>query len=230
MEHNVCAVILAAGCGKRMGAGTTKQRLELLGKSVLRHTLEAFYACHDVQSIVVVTREDEIDFATEQTAGIEKVRAIVTGGKTRAESAKRGFEKIPEEADFVAIHDAARCLITPADISSVVMDAIKYGASSAAARAQDTVKTVDSDGFVTSTVPRDTVRLASTPQIFSTYIYNKALRGYSGEIDESITDDNMLVEKTGVRIHITDISSWNIKITQPGDLEIAEFILKRRQK
>lgn len=229
-NNNVSAVILAAGCGKRMGASTTKQRLVLMNKSVLRHTLEAFNECVDVNHIIIVARHDELSFAIEESAGIDKVRAIVIGGKTRAESARIGFNSIPSDSDFVAIHDAARCLITPEDISLVISDAKKYGAASAATSVSDTVKTVDADGFVSGTIPRCSVKLAATPQIFSTSIYNKALCLTGVEIGEEITDDNMLVERSGIKVRITEISSCNIKITRPGDLKLAEFILNRRQK
>ena len=112
-KYNVSAIILAAGSGTRMNAETTKQQLLVAGKTVLRRSLEAFEACGDITSIVVVTRDGEEKFAKEQSWGISKVCNIVIGGKTRAESAKIGFEAIATNTDLVAIHDAARCLITP---------------------------------------------------------------------------------------------------------------------
>ena len=91
---NIAAVILAAGVGSRMGADTTKQRLLVGGISVLRRTLLAFEECEDVKSIVIVTREDEVEFAKSESCGITKLCKIVLGGKVRAESAYNGFKAI----------------------------------------------------------------------------------------------------------------------------------------
>lgn len=225
---NIAAVILAAGVGSRMGAGTTKQRLTVGGVSVLRRTLLSFEACEDIKSIVVVTREDEIPFVEGEAAGITKLYKIVLGGGVRAESAYNGFKAIPSDAEYVAIHDAARCLVTPDMISRVAKNAVKYGASTAACRVTDTVKIVDENGFVSSTPDRNFVYLASTPQIFSTLIYNRATENIDLS-DGSITDDNMLLEKVGVSIYCTDVGSKNIKITMPGDIEYAEYILKEKK-
>lgn len=227
-KYNVSAVILAAGSGSRMNAETTKQQLLVAGKTVLRRSLEAFDACPDITSIVVVTRDGEQEFAKEQASGISKVCNIVIGGKTRAESAKIGFEAIPSDTDIVAIHDAARCLITPNGISKVITDAVAHGAATASMRVTDTVKLVDSLGFVSGTPDRNFVMLASTPQVFKTDIYKAALAA-ADVTDPAITDDNMLVERAGYKVFCTDTGKENIKITQAGDIEYAEFILRRRE-
>ena len=225
MMSNIAAVILAAGVGSRMGGGTTKQRLLVDGISVLRRTLLTFEACEDIKSIVIVTRDDEIEFVKEESKGITKLYKTVIGGTVRAESAYNGFKAIPADSDYVAIHDAARCLVTPDMISRVAKDAIKYGAATASTRATDTVKIVDKNGFVSSTPDRNFVYLASTPQIFSTLLYYRATEKIDFS-DLSITDDNMLVERIGVKVFCTDIGGKNIKITMPGDIEYAEHILK----
>ena len=228
-KHNVAAVILAAGSGTRMNINTTKQQLLIAGKTVLRRSLEAFEACEKISSITVVIKDGEQDFAKEQTAGITKLYRIVTGGKTRAESSRLGFVEIPESADYVAIHDAARCLVTPADVSKVISDAVIYGAATASARVSDTVKIVSPDGFVTDTPDRSLVMLAATPQIFKTDIYKAALARSSSD-DANVTDDNMLVERAGFKVFCTDTGNENIKITHSGDVEYAEFIIRRREK
>ena len=228
-KHNVAAVILAAGSGSRMNANTTKQQLFIDGKTVLRRSLEAFEKCADITSITLVIRDGEADFAKEPPAGLKKLHRIVVGGKTRAESAYAGFVSIPTDSDFVAVHDAARCLITPDAISAVICDAVKYGAATAAARVTDTVKQVGPDGFVTSTPDRNYVMLASTPQIFKTDVYASAVRGVDLSSPE-ITDDNMLLERAGYKVFCTDVGKENIKITLSGDPEYAEFILRSREK
>ena len=228
-KYNVAAVILAAGSGSRMNISTTKQQLLIAGKTVLRRSLEAFQSCSGITSITVVVREGEQDFAMQQAFGLDKVRSIVIGGKTRAESARIGFGAIPEDSDYVAIHDAARCLITPEAISSVVNDAVKHGAASASMRAIDTVKLVDNEGFVLDTPDRDRVMLATTPQIFKTDIYSTALN-LTDSTDSAITDDNMLVERAGYKVFCTDTGKNNMKITHSDDVEYAEFILRSREK
>ena len=228
-KYNVAAVILAAGSGSRMNISTTKQQLIIAGKTVLRRSLEAFQSCSGITSITVVVRDGEQDFAMQQAFGLDKVRSIVIGGKTRAESARIGFGAIPEDSDYVAIHDAARCLITPEAISSVVNDAVKHGAASASMRAIDTVKLVDNEGFVLDTPDRDRVMLATTPQIFKTDIYSTALN-LTDSTDSAITDDNMLVERAGYKVFCTDTGKNNMKITHSDDVEYAEFILRSREK
>lgn len=222
---NIAAVILAAGVGKRMGGGTTKQQLLIDGISVLRRTLLAFEACEDIKSIVIVTREDEISFVERESRGITKLYKTVLGGRVRAESAYNGFKAIPADSEYVAIHDAARCLITPEMISRVASDAKKHGAATASSRVTDTVKIVNENGFVSATPDRNFVYLASTPQIFSTLIYNRATENVDFS-DASVTDDNMLVERIGVPVYCTDVGGKNIKITMPGDVEYAEYLLK----
>ncbi len=228
-KHNVAAVILAAGSGTRMNISTTKQQLLIAGKTVLRRSLEAFQACPEITSITVVVRDGEQDFAAEQIFGLDKVNNIVIGGKTRAESARIGFYAIPKNSEYVAIHDAARCLVTPMAISSVIADAVQYGAATASTPSTDTVKIVDGEGFVSDTPERNRVMLAATPQIFKTDMYAKAL-DLTDSTDVGITDDNMLVERAGYKVFCTDTGKENIKITHSGDVEYAEFILRSREK
>ena len=222
---NICAVILAAGSGSRMRASITKQRLPILGETVLHRAVRAFEECEVINSIVVVAREDEVSIVKSAVSDFKKIHSVVVGGKTRAESSFLGFEAIPEDADFVAIHDSARCLINPADIAKVVCDAQKYGAATASCVVTDTVKRVGDDGFISATENRDCLRLAQTPQIFKKELYSRAVSSINIR-DARITDDNMLLEMTGVKVFCTDIGSYNIKITYPDDILYTEFLLK----
>lgn len=226
MKGYVTAIILAGGSGSRMSSEITKQRMNICGKSVLWHSVKAFETCEKIDSIVVVCRADEIDWAKDQLVGFDKIHNIVVGGKTRAESARLGFLAIPAQSDFVAIHDGARCLVTPADIDTVVEFAFENGAATAVAKISDTVKLCE-DGFINKTLPREQMYSAQTPQIFSTDIYSRALSVASPD-DMVITDDNMLAELLGEKIAIVDIGRENIKITTPADLDFAEFVLRRR--
>ena len=228
MEINkpkVTAIILAAGNGSRMGSDMTKQRIVLCGESVLFRSVKAFDACSEIAHIIVVSRDDEIDWAREELSGFGKLFDVIPGGKTRAESVKRGFLELPYDTEFVAIHDSARCLIRQEDIKRVVDKAYSYGAATACASVTDTVKAVDNDGMINTTLPRERLYLATTPQVFDKKTFIDAL----AEIDptEQITDDNMIIERAGGRVYPVDIGKKNIKITTAEDLSYAEYILKR---
>lgn len=227
-DNRVCAVILAAGSGSRMNLGVTKQQLKLGGKSILSRSVEAFERCVDITDIILVVKDGEMDFVNAEIRDkFSKLRKIVIGGSTRFESARLGFEAIDFSCNFVAIHDAARCLILPEMITKVVRNAVIYGAASASTVVVDTVKRVDKDGFSLRTENRDELRLATTPQIFDYELYRKAVRvAYEKKIDA--TDDNMLMEYIGVRVCMTDIGNNNIKITHAEDIALAECILECR--
>lgn len=224
----VAAVILAAGVGSRMKSDKTKQKIEIFGKSVLKRTVEAFDRCDVISSITVVSRADEIEFVRRELSGIKTPYNTVVGGSVRAESARLGFMAIPKDSDFVAIHDAARCLVTEDMIKSVAEAAFAHGAATAAAKVTDTLKRVGEDGFITSTENRQEFMRAQTPQIFSAELYKRALEAAC--ICDEITDDNMLVEALGQRVKCVDTGSANIKITEPADIAIARSILSSEGK
>ena len=226
-DYFTAAVVLAAGSGSRMGMDLTKQRISICGKSVLRHSLEAFESAELVDTVVIVCREDELDFAKAESIGLKKISKIVIGGNCRAESSKNGFLAIPEEAKFVMFHDAARCLISSDDINSVAKAAYECGAATASQKITDTIKECNSDDTVKRTVQRETLRSVQTPQAFSVSNYKNALGNISA-LDASITDDNSIVESLGVKIKCVDTDALNIKITRSSDLELAEFILGKR--
>ena len=224
MKTCVTALILAAGTGSRMKLDITKQRITFGEESVLRRTVRIFNECDSISSIIVVTRHGELDFANEAVSGLDKVRAVVLGGDTRAESAKCGFMAMSGEPDLVAIHDAARCFVTPEMISKVVRDAIKFGAATASSRVTDTVKRIDSADNITSTLNRDELMLVQTPQICRVDLYKKALEA-ADTLGAEFTDDNMLLENIGIYPHCTDTGKNNIKITTREDLLYANFLL-----
>lgn len=223
----VCAVLLAAGSGSRMNIGMTKQRLSLKGKSILLRSLETFESCESVTDIVLVTKREDLEFALSESEGrFSKLSKIVIGGNTRIESAKCGFCAIDFPCDYVAVHDVARCLITPDMITKVVNDAMLYGAASASSRVVDTVKRIDTNGFSVSTENRERLRFASTPQIFK-YEFYKAAMSNADTSDSSITDDNMLMERMGIPVYMTDVGATNIKITYSDDILFAEYLLEK---
>lgn len=218
------AIVLAGGSGSRMNLDKTKQRIILGGESILHRTVRIFDETADIASIIAVVRGDEYDFAENELKDIKKLSKIVIGGSTRAESASNGFSYVGEDFEYVVIHDAARCFVTPEIISAVLADAKKYGAATASCRIVDTVKAVDAFSSVVSTVDRNTLVLVQTPQIFKREMYGMALAN-ADLSDPSVTDDNFLLERMGVKIHCTDTGAGNIKITHREDLRYANFLL-----
>ncbi len=225
-KKNVIGIILAAGMGRRMMSDITKQQMDINGKSVLRRCLESFFLSKYINELIIVVRDTEREFVVGELEQMTtKPYRIVTGGNTRAESAYNGF-KASHGADYIAIHDAARCMITAEMIDSVIVAAFEYDAASAVCAVNDTVKRVE-DGMISGTVPRNSLVMAQTPQVFKADIYRKSLE-MKEQSDTMITDDNMLVEKMGVKIKCVDLGSTNIKVTTPDDLVIASAIARIR--
>ena len=224
-NDKTCAIILAGGIGSRMKSDTTKQRIQLLGISVLRRCVLSFDACPDISQIVVVSRIEELEFAKSELKDIKKLKEVVTGGSSRAESAMLGFKAVDSDVDYIAIHDAARPLIKPDVISKVIAVAKEKGAATAAGSVTDTVKVIDNEGKIISTPMRSTLVRATTPQIFRREIYSKAIDSYSGDLS-LITDDNMLVEMLGVPVYTVVSDIPNPKITTKEDICFAELLIK----
>ena len=227
-KFRTSAIILAAGSGTRMQSDKTKQFIDLFGLTVVERTVTAFDKSALIDEIIVVAKQDEIE-AVGALLSSEKyhkpIKAVV-GGASRQESAKNGFCAVAEDSDFVAVHDAARCLITPEMIDKVVEKAYISGAATAACGVSDTVKTVDSSGKITATIPRDSVFRAQTPQVFSKQLYTRAVASCP-EL-AVMTDDNMLLESIGADVYIVDLGENNIKITTQNDLNLARNILIER--
>lgn len=227
------AILLAGGTGSRMQSdGVTKQLMLIGGVPLLVHTARAFEECPYIDDIIVVARREELETVRDLMAehGIRKCRRIVPGGKTRQLSAIAGFEAIDgERTEYVAIHDAARCLITPAQIADVVASAYATRAAAAACRVFDTVKRANAEGFVTETVDREALWLAQTPQVFSATLYRAA--AYTAmQAKFAATDDMMLCERIGQTVKLIDCGTENFKVTTPGDILRAEVILKMREE
>ena len=227
-KQHTTAIILAAGSGTRMKSDVTKQFMLINGTSVLDRSIAAFDSAETVDEIIVVARECEIESVLESCKANKPIR-VVAGGKNRAESARNGFNALSPATRFVAIHDAARCLILPSEIDLVVSKAYLVGAAFAASHVIDTIKKIDSDNRIIETVPRDVLVAAQTPQVFDVDIYKRSLVDTPLSL-ENLTDDNMLVESIGISPVFVEVSRNNIKITTPDDVEYAEFILKKREE
>jgi 2-C-methyl-D-erythritol 4-phosphate cytidylyltransferase len=215
------AIIAAGGLGTRFDSARPKQFLELLGKPIVLHTLERFDRCTAIDQIVLVLPKGEVDefLPAAEAAGIEKLKRIVIGGRTRAESVLNGLDAVDAASEIVAVHDGARPLVAPAEIKSVIESAASTGAACLVTSITDTVKTVR-NSVVIGTVDRLTLRRALTPQAFRIDILRRAFRG--AELDENVTDECFLVEKLGVPIAAVEGDPRNIKITRPEDITVAE--------
>lgn len=229
-RNYTAAVIVAGGTGSRMESTTTKQMMPLCGKPVVVHTLLAYQNTPCIREIVVAAKEDEIDLYKEFKTkyGITKLSAVVKGGDTRQASALAGAEAVSNKVRYVAIADAARCLTTPQEISEVCRIAYKTDAASAGIPATDTVKVTDKAGYIKETPERALTWQAQTPQVFRHALYLAA--SYAAiEHKFTATDDNSLVEFVRHPVKMVKCSKHNIKITEPGDLVLAQAILQARK-
>lgn len=243
----VVVIIPAAGLGTRMApmpsamdAKTkkphpSKQFNQLAGTPILLHTIRAFAAVAAVTEIWIALRENEIDqfrerLHKETKDTLSKKVDLVIGGEHRQQSVENALNAITAAPDdIVLVHDAVRPLVTSEIIHDVIEAAKKYGAAIAAMPAIDTVKQVErtSEGaIVKATIPRAGVVLAQTPQGFHYSIIKKAFDeaaadGFMG------TDEASLVERSGHPVAVVMGSPSNIKITNPGDMELAEFYLRK---
>lgn len=221
----VCAIVLAAGKGKRMGANINKQFININEKPVLFHTLRVFQQCEYIDDIVVVCSADEIEYCnTEivQKYAFSKVIKVVVGGKERQDSVFNGLIVL-ENCDIVLIHDGARPFIDFKIIKDGIYYANKYGASACGVMPKDTIKIRDNEGFSIETPDRNSLFCVQTPQSFKYEIILETHKKIKNS-REVVTDDTMAVEKYGHKVFLYDGSYNNIKITTQEDLIVAEKI------
>lgn len=220
-----CAmVVVAAGSSQRMGQD--KMFLELEGKPVLAHTLEALEASGRVEEMVVVTREDLVGAVAAlcRDLGLVKVKSVVRGGATRVESARLGAAEVSQGAKLLGIHDGARPFISPQVMERVVDKAAQTGAAAPAIPVQDTIK-VAVNGVVDHTPDRSTLFAVQTPQIFDADLIRGALEKALQD-NAPLTDDCSAVERLGMPVSLVEGDRNNIKLTTPADLAVARVILE----
>ena len=228
----LAVVILAGGAGSRMGGKLPKQLLPLGGVPVVARSLLAFETCPDVDEIVVVCRQGEENLYNTMAKeyAITKYRGAAVGGETRGASSIRGFAAVSEKADYVAFHDAARCLVTPGTITKVFREALACRTCAIAAMpVSDTMKETDVLGRVKTTLDRSHLMAAATPQIFRANVFRAV--AYTAQQEGFVaTDDAALAEHYGFEVRTVPCPKDNIKITYPEDLVIAEAILSARRE
>ena len=231
---SVFVILPAAGIGTRMAAstgGSPKQFLALKGLPILLHSLQAFLAVPRVTAIYVAVRESEQPRVSALLADYNlgsKVH-VVTGGDFRQDSVANALAALPSTSasDIVLVHDAVRPLIDPETIDRTIAAIEKHGAAIVAFPAIDTIKQVErtADGaLVTATIPRELIVHAQTPQGARVPLMRRAFA--EAAADEFFgTDESSLLERANIPVFVVPGSSRNFKVTQPGDLEIAEFYL-----
>ncbi len=216
------AVIVAAGTASRMG-GIDKVMAPLGEEPMIVRTVRAFAECDAISEIVVVTRQDLIVQIMGLCADFVKVKAVVAGGDSREKSVWAGLNALSSAVKLVAVHDGARPLVTWQVIDRTVRAANSYGAAAPAVPVKDTIKEVRG-GIVMNTPDRSKLRAVQTPQVFDYDLLRGALKTVIAE-GISVTDDCSAVEKMGMSVKIVEGDEWNIKITTPADLKIAQLYL-----
>jgi 2-C-methyl-D-erythritol 4-phosphate cytidylyltransferase len=234
MMNRVSAIVPAAGLGTRMGAEMPKQFLELDGVPLVVFTLRRLAACPAITDFLIATRGDEVDSLAARIAqeNLGRPVRVVRGGDTRQDSVSNALAEVPRDADFILVHDAVRPLVTREQIERVIAEALVCDAAILGIPAMDTVKEVKrgslpSDvALINATIPRERIVLAQTPQVFRTALLLEAF-GRATQEGATSSDEAGLVERLGRTVHVVAGSERNLKITRPGDMQLAEFYLRQ---
>ena len=226
MTNAAAAIILAAGRSERM-AGEDKLWASLVGpdgraRPLLAYTISEFQACSAIERVALVLAADAVarGRALVQEERFDKVCAVVPGGARRQDSVRAGLDALVS-CDYVAVHDGARPLVTPALIERGLAAAQETGAACCALPVPDTIKEA-AGGFVTRTLDRARLWLAQTPQVFRYDLLVQAHRSASGDA----TDDASMIEALGVNVRLFEGSPRNLKVTTPEDLALVQALLR----
>jgi 2-C-methyl-D-erythritol 4-phosphate cytidylyltransferase len=219
-----------------MGADTPKQFLALDGVPVLLFTLRRLAACPLITDFVIATRAEEVDSLTSSVEAEKLAQpvSVVRGGDTRQDSVANALAEVSPESDLILVHDAVRPLVTLSQIERVIAEAEACDAAILGIPAMDTVKEVKRASLptdvalITATIPRERVVLAQTPQVFRASLL---LEAFARARQDGVTasDEAGLVERLGRDVHVVVGSERNLKITRPGDMELAEFYLRQER-
>jgi 2-C-methyl-D-erythritol 4-phosphate cytidylyltransferase len=224
----VSAIIVAAGSSQRMGFD---KLLSLIGgRPVVAHSIDRFELCREIDEVILVVRSDrrpEFQKVVD-ASGFTKVIDLVDGGSERHLSVWNGISRLSKSCQIVAVHDAARPLVSSELISRSVALARDCGAVSLAAPIVETLKRADPDQNVTESVDRSGLWAMQTPQVFR---FAWLLDAYKRIVDSgrSVTDEVSAVQEAGYQVRLLQNTDWNIKITFPKDLELAEKMMNLRK-
>jgi 2-C-methyl-D-erythritol 4-phosphate cytidylyltransferase len=219
------AIIVAAGSSERMGFD--KLFALVSGKPVIAHTIAAFENTKCVDEIILVGRADSLGELRKVIGKPTKVKQIIAGGAERSDSVRAGLEHVDPKSNFVAVHDAARPMITPEKITRVFEVARTSGGATLAETINDTLKRADADLAVVGSVDRDGVYAMQTPQVFEKKLLEEAYE-FVAKKKVTVTDEVSAVALLGKKVVLVPNHDFNFKITYPRDLPMAEFVLKQR--
>lgn len=224
------AIILAGGSGTRVGGDTPKQFIQVAGKQIIEHSIEAFERCGRIDEICVVCREDYIAYMHElvQRNGYSKVKKILNGGKKRYHSSVAAIQAYTDDDDNLLFHDAVRPMVSERIINDCINALSRYNAVDVAVKTTDTIIAVDAEGCITDTPDRTHLRNVQTPQGFKRgtirQAYEKALADpYLVTTDDCGTVRKYLPEEP---IYVVEGENTNIKLTYREDLLLLEILLK----
>ncbi len=223
----VTAIIAAAGIGKRFGATTPKQFVELAGKPILFWSIKAIASCPLIDDIVIAGPPQALS-EVEKIANPFKKKLpikVIEGGALRQESVELAVNACKTDTKWVAVHDAARPLVSPSEVEQVCLMAREIGAAILALPIYDTIKEVDENGIILKTLERDKLFRAQTPQVCKREDLLKAI-SYVKEVGIEVTDEASMLEAIGVAVGIVQGSRKNLKITTQDDLLLAEALIK----
>ena len=232
----IAAIVPAAGLGTRMGAETPKQFLELDGMPLILFTLRRLAASAAITEFFISTRAEDIVPLQDKVAkaGLGRPARVVHGGDTRQQSVANALAQVDPTTEIVLVHDAVRPFVTLEQIERVIVEARTRGAAILGIPAIDTVKEVkraslpQDVALITSTIPRERIVLAQTPQAFQYELIRDAFR--SGQKDGvTASDEAGLVERLGHDVYVVQGSDRNLKITRPADMELARFYLAQER-
>ena len=226
------ALIPCAGTGSRSGARIPKQYVDLAGQPMLWHTVAAFDACPQIDAILLVLAPDDAHGETLPLPADKLQRARV-GGNSRAESVRNGLRQLRQQGvpdhDWVLVHDAARCLLTAAQIGQLITACVDDAVGGLLALPlPDTLKQQNADARVQATIPRADKWLAQTPQMFRIGLLREALAAHAAGGFAGITDEASAIELAGLAPLLVPGSAQNFKVTYPEDFALAEAVLRSR--
>lgn len=219
------AIIVAGGSSRRMGFDKTFA--QLAGRPIIADSVATFDAAECVNEIIVVGREERLAELRVTLSGFRKLRAIVRGGVQRQDSVVEGLKQLDRSCEFVAVHDAARPLVTATEVERVYAAAREHGAASLASPIADTLKRADENHMVSGSVDRERLYAMQTPQVFARALLLEAYDAVAQQ-GRTITDEVSAVENLGRNVALVPNDNFNFKITYPRDLELAELVLASR--
>ena len=222
-------LIPAAGSGSRMKAGKNKLLIELEGESLIYWTLKSIFSSSSISWVGIIGQPKDKELLLNSLKDFSHKVKWINGGETRQESVFNGLNSLPKDAEKVLIHDGARCLINPELINKCAAELEENEAVIVATKVTDTIKIVDSEGFIKDTPNRQYLWAAQTPQGF---LVDSLKKAHAIAIDKNfiVTDDASLFEMLNWKVKIIEGNYSNIKVTSPIDLKIAALFLKDSYK